>query len=151
MTTPRLVVGALIRDGGDRIFVQQRSWERRLFPGRWDIVGGAVERDEDPMAALRREITEETGWRLRRVLAPLGPAHWTADGVPHTELDFVVEVDGDLSAPRLEPDKHLGHAWVGPGDLALLDQHRVPGESTFITDLVTAAHRWLAAAAARRS
>ena len=59
------VVGALIPDGRGHLFVHRRGWQRRLLPGCWDIVGGHVEADENPLAALEREIAEETGWRLR--------------------------------------------------------------------------------------
>lgn len=141
---PRLVVGALIRDPDDRIFVQRRAEDRRLFPGCWDVVGGAVEEGEDLHEALRREIEEETGWRLRRILAQVACQDWTADGIRHRETDFVVEVDGDLTAPRLERDKHPEFAWVGAADLALLDENTRRGGSTFIQDVVSAAHRWLA-------
>lgn len=149
-TTPRghgpTVVGALIRDPDNRIFLQQRAPTRRLFPGCWDLVGGAVEEGESLLGALRREIHEETGWELRRVLTALPPRTWEADGRCHTEYDWVVEVRGDLSAPRLEPGKHTRHAWLGPADLAPLHADAARTGSTFIVDSVTAAHRWLAAA-----
>ena len=59
------VVGALRPDGCGRVFEHRRGWHRRLLPGCWDIVGGHVEADEDLLAALERDIAEETGWRLR--------------------------------------------------------------------------------------
>ncbi|MFI1864685.1 NUDIX hydrolase [Streptomyces jumonjinensis] len=144
ITEPRLVVGALIRDPYDRIFVQRRSADRRLFPECWDVVGGAVEEGESLLDALRREIAEETGWRLRRVLARVAHEEWTADGVRHIESDYVVEVDGDLSSPELERDKHTEFAWLAAEQVSLLDENARFGGSTFIKDVVTAAHAWLA-------
>lgn len=141
---PRRVVGALIRDPYDRIFVQRRSAGRRLFPGCWDVVGGAVEEGESLLDALRREIAEETGWRLSRVLARVSHEEWTANGVRHIEWDYVVEVDGDLASPELERDKHTEFAWLAAGDAPLLDENVRLGGSTFIKDVVTAAHAWLA-------
>jgi 8-oxo-dGTP pyrophosphatase MutT (NUDIX family) len=44
--------------------VHRRSWDRRTFPGCWDIVGGHVEAGEDLLTALNREVEEETGWQL---------------------------------------------------------------------------------------
>ncbi|MGV9311906.1 NUDIX hydrolase [Streptomyces sp. NPDC003691] len=145
-TGPRLMVGALIRDPYDRIFVQRRSAGRRLFPGCWDVVGGAVEEGEALPDALRREIAEETGWRLRRILALVAREEWTADGVRYIESDYVVEVTGNLSSPTLEPDKHTEFAWLAAADLALLDENVRRGGSGFIRDVVTAGHAWLAAA-----
>ncbi|WP_405793791.1 NUDIX hydrolase [Streptomyces sp. NBC_01506] len=143
-TEPRPVVGALIRDPHDRIFVQRRSAGRRLFPGCWDVVGGAVEEGESLLDALRREIAEETGWRLRRVLARVAHEEWTANGLRHIESDYVVEVDGDLSSPQLEWDKHTEFAWVAAEEVSLLDENALRGGSTFIKDVVAAAHVWLA-------
>ncbi|MFF4756614.1 NUDIX hydrolase [Streptomyces sp. NPDC002514] len=141
---PRSVVGALIRDPYNRIFVQRRSADRRLFPGCWDIVGGAVEEGESLLDALRREIAEETGWRLRRVLARVAHEEWTADGLRHVESDYVVEVDGDLSSPELERDKHTEFAWITAEEVSLLDENAQGSGSNFIKDVVTAAHAWLA-------
>lgn len=141
---PRRVVGALIRDPYDRIFVQRRSPGRRLFPDCWDVVGGAVEEGESLLDALRREIAEETGWRLRHVLARVAHEQWTADGLRHIESGYVVEVDGDLSAPALEHDKHTEFTWIAAEDVALLDENTGRSGSTFIKDVVTAAHTWLA-------
>ncbi|MER5986955.1 NUDIX domain-containing protein [Streptomyces sp. NPDC001787] len=145
----RRVVGALIRDPYDRIFVQRRSAGRRLFPDCWDVVGGAVEEGESLLDALGREITEETGWRLRRVLALVAHEEWTADGLRHVESDYVVEVDGDLASPELERDKHTEFAWVTAAEVSLLDENS-PGGSNFIKDVVTAAHAWLANTSGKR-
>jgi 8-oxo-dGTP diphosphatase len=100
----RLVVGAVIVDDG-RAFVHRRAYDRSLFPGCWDIPGGHVDVGETPLDALGRELQEETGWRPRRVLAELGEVSWIgSDGEPRREIDYLVEVDGDLNAPRLERD-----------------------------------------------
>lgn len=115
------VVAAVITDGDGRVFVQRRSPDRPLFPGMWDIVGGHREPEEDVLETLRREIVEETGWSLRRVIAPLGPCEWTGnDGRHRTELDYLVEVDGDLSAPRLESHKHDRCAWIDASGINLI-------------------------------
>jgi 8-oxo-dGTP diphosphatase len=115
-----LCVGAVIVDDEGRVFVHRRGPDRTLFPGCWDLPGGHVEPDEAPLDALRREIEEETGWRLRRVVAELGQTSWTGnDGIRRRELDYLVEVDGDLAAPRLEWPRHVAFAWV---DLAEVDR-----------------------------
>jgi hypothetical protein len=129
------VVGAVIVHRG-RAFVHRRGDDRRLFPGEWDIPGGHAEPGESPLEALRREIEEETGWRLRRVVADLGELEWTGeDGVPRHEVDFLVEVDGDLAAPRLERPKHVEFAWV---TLAELDRliGGDPSPGTLVREIV---------------
>jgi 8-oxo-dGTP diphosphatase len=125
------------------VFVHRRGFDRELFPGCWDIPGGHVEAGETPLDALAREIYEETGWRLRRVVADLGECVWTGnDGVERREIDYLVEVEGDLSAPRLEQPEHVDYAWIGVDDLDRLIEDRTP-DKTLVRDLVT---RGLAAA-----
>lgn len=123
-------VGAVILDGEGQAFAQRRGPGRRLFPDSWDIVGGHVEAGETLLAALAREIAEETGWRLRRVCRLLATSTWQGDdgaGLRH-EADFLVEVDGDLARPALEWGRHTAYAWFGPGDLERLKENRRPGE-----------------------
>jgi 8-oxo-dGTP diphosphatase len=132
---PEIVVGAVIVHGS-RAFVHRRGHERALFPDCWDIPGGHVDPGESPLDALRREIEEETGWWLRRVIAELGEMSWIgSDGVPRREIDYLVEVDGDLDAPRLEHPKHVEFAWVGLDDLDRLMENRSPAE-TLVRDVV---------------
>ena len=110
------------------MFVQRRSPTRRVLPGIWDIVGGHLEAGESLEQALAREIEEETGWRLRRIGRQISDWEWEHDGVVRRELDFLVAVDGDLAAPRLEAGKHDAYAWVDAGTLELLMEGRTDGD-----------------------
>ena len=118
------VVGALIRDSHGRVFIQKRSPDRPLFPGCWDIAGGHVDPGETLLQALRREVREETGWELRRVLHLVEIFDWDT----RREFDFVIEVEGDLAQPRLEPQNFSAHRWIGPAELDLLKENRQPGD-----------------------
>ncbi|GID97291.1 hypothetical protein Adi01nite_67030 [Amorphoplanes digitatis] len=110
-------------DDDGRIFFQRRSAQRKLFPNAWDIVGGHLEPGETVGDALGREIFEETGWRLSVVLGQVGEYSYTGeDGLERHETDFLVRVDGDLARPRLEAGKHTEYRWLGPGELAVLDE-----------------------------
>lgn len=132
-----LVVGAVIVDSKGRVFVHRRGPNRTLFPGCWDLPGGHVEPDEAPLEALRREIEEETGWRLRRVVAELGETTWTGDdGIRRRELDYLVEVEGDLAAPRLEWPHHVEFAWVDLAEVDRLVEDSIP-EDADIRDIVS--------------
>ena len=133
-------VGAVILNPAGQAFAQLRSPDRRLFPSCWDIVGGHVEPGESLLAALAREIAEETGWRLHRVLRLLAVHSWTGDddlGRRH-EADFLVDVHGDLATPALEWSKHTEFAWFGPADLPRLKENRRPGEYQ-VHDLIAGA------------
>ncbi len=52
---------------GDDVLLMKRSPTRRVFPNRYNGVGGHIERYEDPEAGARREILEETGLQVTDV------------------------------------------------------------------------------------
>lgn len=52
---------------GDEILLLKRGEHRRVYPGRYNGVGGHIERDEDPQTAAIREVQEETGLEVARV------------------------------------------------------------------------------------
>lgn len=133
-------VGALIRDERGRVYVHRRTANRRLFPGIWDIVGGHLEQGETPEQALAREVEEETGWRVREIVAAVTDWEWEYEGRVRRELDYVVTVDGDLRQPRLEEGKHDASAWVGPDNLELLMVGRTDGDRR-LRDIVAATVR----------
>ena len=118
----RLVVGAIIADGRGQVFVQRRSADRELFPGAWDMVGGHAEDGEGALAALRREVEEETGWTVRALGPVVELIDWEAGGVKRREVDLIVTVDGDLTSPRHEPGKHDEWRWLGRSDTAVVDE-----------------------------
>jgi len=123
----RPVVGALILDERGRVFVHRRGPDRAFLPNGWDLVGGHVEAGETLLVALRREVAEETGWSAVGTPSLAFVGDWRTDrGDPSTarrEFDFIVEVDGDLSRPRLEWPKHTEYRWIGADELPLLDEN----------------------------
>lgn len=58
MTVPRTLCFIL---NGDDILLMKRAPHKRIFPNRYNGVGGHIERDEDPYTSAKREVLEETG------------------------------------------------------------------------------------------
>jgi len=57
-TIPRTL--CFITNGPD-VLLMKRAAHKRVFPGRYNGIGGHLERDEDPRSGALREIREETG------------------------------------------------------------------------------------------
>ena len=93
-----IVVAAALIDGEGRVLLQQRP-SGKAMAGLWEFPGGKVEPDEEPEAALARELLEELGISVDPAdlapgpfaSAPLGERHmllllylchrWTGDPV----------------------------------------------------------------------
>lgn len=133
-------MGAFVRDSENRVFVHRRTADHRPLPGTWDIVGGPRQAGETTQQALAREISEQTGWRLRRVEALIADWRWESGGAVRRELDYLVEVEGDLTAPRLQTGTLDAHAWVGLDNLELMMEGRTGGDRR-VRDLVAKAVR----------
>ncbi len=134
------VVGALIirkiidnenmsQDCQDTVYVQKRSTTRILFPNCWDILGGHVDAGEGLAEALAREIKEESGWTLTKIVKHLKTVEWkNNDGVAMREFVFLITVAGDLDNPTLEKDKFSEFRWLSKADLAILKENRLESE-----------------------
>lgn len=57
--SPSPAVCALVLDDRGRVLLGRRAAQPE--EGKWDVLGGFVHPDEDPLDALRRELAEETG------------------------------------------------------------------------------------------
>ncbi len=130
-----------------RLLLLRRSATDVAFPGLWEIPGGSAgEDDPSILHSLAREVFEETGLRLARVVRQVGGGiEWTeekkkkkgADGSTTTEirkwlkLSFEIEVaeigacsghggvEGYLASlpVEIDPEEHQEYAWVTEGDV----------------------------------
>jgi 8-oxo-dGTP pyrophosphatase MutT (NUDIX family) len=130
------LVGAVILNEQGQAFVQKRSATRRLWPGCWDLAGGHVEPGETLEEALRREIREETGWKLTRIRAIIDLYEGSIEGGGEIyEVDFLVEIEGDLEHPQLEWSKNSEFRWVSLSEIELLKENR-PSTDLFVYTMV---------------
>ncbi|HEV7706876.1 MAG TPA: NUDIX hydrolase [Asanoa sp.] len=111
----RAAAGVVFRDVGDRVLLVKPTYK----PG-WEVPGGAVEVDESPLAAARREIREELG-----VAFPVGRllvVDWVA-AAPPWDGGLMFLFDGGtldeaaLARITLPADELSSYALVAPDEL----------------------------------
>ena len=115
----RIIAAGFIRKGG-KLLVAKRSSKARLFPGQYELPGGKLEFGEDPEQALKREIMEEFGVRVR-IFEPFHCFSWTSDDkkLQLVEIAFFAELDEDEKNIRLT--EHDEVRWVTKKEIESLD------------------------------
>lgn len=57
-----LVCDVVVRNRDGEFLLMRRSWEKEVYPGRWEIgAGGSAIKGEEPLTGACRELFEETG------------------------------------------------------------------------------------------
>jgi 8-oxo-dGTP diphosphatase len=112
----RMAAGALCRDGAGKVLLVDP-----VYRDTWDLPGGAVEAEESPHAACRREVTEELG--LDRPVGRVLAVDWVPSRPGRPEGLIVVYDGGVLTTDDIEaitvPDGELaGFAFVLPDQVA---------------------------------
>jgi ADP-ribose pyrophosphatase YjhB (NUDIX family) len=108
---------ALPRDEAGRILLV-----RIIDTGQWAVIGGAIEPDESPQDAARREAEEEAGVTLELgpILGVLGGPEFrltypNGDQTSYVSTVFAATVIG--GTPRPDGDETSAVAWWDPEDL----------------------------------
>lgn len=115
-TDQRAAVRAVVIHGANLLMVYSPVNGDYKFPG------GGVDENENPKAALKREVAEECGMKLTRILENIGciveyalPMKPVFDVFKMTSSYYLCEVDATIEQQRLDPyEKDLGFqpAWV---------------------------------------
>jgi ADP-ribose pyrophosphatase YjhB (NUDIX family) len=114
---PIVGVGAVVLDAGHVLLIRRA---RAPLRGEWSLPGGAVEVGETLVAALQREVLEETGLvvSVGPIVEVLDRIHTDGDGVVayhYVLIDYVCTVvAGQLRASS----DALEATWASPRDLA---------------------------------
>jgi|SRR3989339_797739 len=98
---------ALIFNSQGKVLLLRRS-TKTSSPGRLDFVGGGLDRGEDPLDGIKREIEEETGLKILKIQPIIATSHFEGK-------DFVIlifyKVRVATSAVKLSWE-HDDYQWV---------------------------------------
>lgn len=114
-------VAAVILDNAGRILLVEHAYHPRFA---WGLPGGWIDKDEDPSAAILRELSEELQMNAR----VLRVVHSSKTAPNHIDLAFQCEA---LSPIGKLSHELLGFQWVARADLPAIKRfHRQAIEST---------------------
>jgi len=106
----RLVVGALLVRKSEVLVLRRRSEE--FMGGMFELPSGRVEEGETLKDALKREVREETGLRIKTILDYLGSFDYqSGSGKPTRQFNFSAEPF--LGKLTLSPTEHDMYQWIG--------------------------------------
>ena len=121
------VVAGIVRNEG-RILICQRPAGGHM-PGFWEFPGGKIEYGENPQEALRREIGEELGVKVR-----VGRLHWeTRHRYPDRDV-YLRFYDCEWESGVAENLGVAEHEWVHPSSLGEFDF--LPADAQLIESLM---------------
>jgi 8-oxo-dGTP diphosphatase len=124
------IYAILLREGRVLLTHQQKPWPEFQLPG------GGVDPGEQPVAALHREVFEETGWRIGPVRRL--SAHRRFTYMPEYDLwaEKICTVCLARPALRVGPPAEPGHSahWVPAAQAA--DMVASPGDAAALRALI---------------
>jgi 8-oxo-dGTP pyrophosphatase MutT (NUDIX family) len=106
---PRPSVTAVVTDAAERVLL---LWRHRFITGSWgwEVPAGWADVGEDPEAAIRREIEEETGYRPREVRKML--AYNALSGISDMRFTAFVTSNPERVGPPTDSSESSRVEWV---------------------------------------
>ncbi len=112
-----LTVKAVIVNEEEKVLLLRRAKNEKTHAEHYDLPGGTMEKGESVLAALKREIEEETGMRDAEIESVIKISEYPEGHEKFDELKalrFLVYCKGGENV-KLNPREHSGFEWVDIG------------------------------------
>ena len=114
-----IIVGvhALINKSG-KYLVTKRASTNDYMPNFWDIPGGSIRFGEEISHALKREVLEESGLKIKqgKIIFVYG---YKSNEMRH-QFQLVYSCDYLSGVVKLNPDEHSEYRWATLGEMKKL-------------------------------
>ena len=102
---------------GDKYLILKRSPDTPSYPNCWDFPGGRLEKGEDVLRSLEREVLEETGLRIKAT-KPVFIFHEILNG---KSLVFIIYLCEKISGKINISHEHTEYKWAKRDEILKLD------------------------------
>jgi len=117
---------AVIVNNDNKILLLKRGAKAPWMPNKWSLVGGGVEKGENPQQAVEREIEEETGLEAKKFTKSF-TIERHADSIEHV---FACRYEGEPTDISLDTE-NSNYGWYDVSEMEYLDT--VPHLIEYIT------------------
>jgi 8-oxo-dGTP diphosphatase len=113
-----LAVRIVLFDQHGHILILKRSKQSKTNPGKWELPGGKIDQGEPFDSALKREVSEETGFQI---------VIHTAAGTAMQETDewrivHLVMIGSIISGGLAISAEHEEYRWASPVEISSLEK-----------------------------
>jgi 8-oxo-dGTP diphosphatase len=120
-----VVAGIISKDSGKKVLCLKRAGHD-FMPGLYELPSGKVELKEDLIAALMREVKEETNLVAKNVCDYVSYFDYYSQSKRLTrQLNFVVECES-VAGIQLSDNEHEGYTWVAVNEI---DNYNISAET----------------------
>jgi 8-oxo-dGTP diphosphatase len=127
------LAGCVIKDPAGHILLLHRNTRKR---NHWEIPGGEIDPDEDPMRAAVREVRQETGMAVE-IIRELGTQSFKQDVTKYIYTWYLAEIIDGI--PELPPGTHDNWKFFSLAEMGEIRDELSPNVRNFLAEL-TAGH-----------
>lgn len=112
---------ALIVKNG-KILIIKRSFKEDVYANEWDLPGGKLKFGENPVNGLKREVSEETGLKIK-IIKPISV--WTFFKSRKTQVIGITFLAKVVSGKIRLGKEHTDFKWISPEEI---DKYKIHEE-----------------------